>query len=274
MLNGLLVYTREDAAKNEDFIQWMLDEAEKVGMKLDFFYREDLYTGIEDGKTYLRNKAHENIIRNFAIIRCIDPLFTRQLELLGIKTFNSAIIAELCNDKAKTNQVASMLGIPTADTLFVAEHQTPNIVLPYVQKSRGGRGGKDVSLIEKETPAGQNMIAQKLATPGKDVRAFIIGKEIVGAVLRTSETEFRANYSLGGKAELFTLSEKETSIVERLVSMFEFGFVGIDFIYDDKDEPMLNEIEDVVGSRTLSKLTDINTANLYLKFIKQTLLSK
>ena len=44
--------------------------------------------------------------------------------------------------------------------------------------------------------------------------------------------------------------------------------VGIDFIFDEHGHFLFNEIEDVVGSRTLSALSEINIVREYLKFIK------
>ena len=49
-----------------------------------------------------------------------------------------------------------------------------------------------------------------------------------------------------------------------------FDYAGIDLIYDN-GKPVLNEIEDVVGSRMLYNHTDIDTAKLYIKYIKDTL---
>jgi gamma-F420-2:alpha-L-glutamate ligase len=50
---------------------------------------------------------------------------------------------------------------------------------------------------------------------------------------------------------------------------FDFGLVGIDFIFAEDGSLMLNEIEDVVGSRTLSALSDMNIVREYLTFIKE-----
>ncbi len=274
MLSGLLVYTKEHAHKNGAYIDQMLAEAKTLGIKLDLVYREELFIGIENGQPFVRGFHGEKIIRNFAIVRCIDPLFTRQLELVGFKTFNSAIVSELCNDKAKTAQIATMLGIPMADTIYLAENQAVPLAPPFVTKTRNGSGGIGVELVQDQTQfsGGGQMIAQQLVMQGKDVRAFILGKEVIGTVLRTSETDFRANLSLGGHAEIVTLGEKEKAIVSRLTQMFEFGLVGIDFIYQANGDPLLNEIEDVVGSRSLISLSDINVVQLYLQFIKSKLL--
>ena len=278
MLSGLLVYTKYDAEKNQAFIEQLLKEAESNGIKLTLSYREELYIGVENGKLYLRNAQGESMIKNFAIIRLIDPIFTRQLELLSMKTFNSAVVAELCNDKAKTYQLASMMGIPIADTTYMAvDGQPPNrkYTNEFVSKNRFGRGGEEVYLMDATHVAQKvNSLTQQLGKKGRDVRAFVLGKEIISAVLRTNKGDFRANYSLGGEVTPHDLGEKERAIIAKLTNTFDFGLVAIDFIYNQQNEPLLNEIEDVVSPHELAGLTDIHVPALYLKHIKKILLKK
>jgi gamma-F420-2:alpha-L-glutamate ligase len=103
----------------------------------------------------------------------------------------------------------------------------------------------------------------------QDLRVYVIGKEIIAAVLRTAKEGFRSNFSLGGEVRLYELSEEEKKIVELITGQFEFGLVGIDFIIGDEGELIFNEIEDVVGSRMLYQCSDINIVELYLKYILQ-----
>ena len=60
-------------------------------------------------------------------------------------------------------------------------------------------------------------------------------------------------------------------MVNRIVQAYEFGFVGIDFLFDADGNFIFNEIEDVVGSRTLSIYSNIDAVDLYLKYIDETL---
>ena len=62
----------------------------------------------------------------------------------------------------------------------------------------------------------------------------------------------------------------KTTVLNRIVEEFDFGLVGIDFIYDE-GRPVFNEIEDVVGARMLYSLTDIDIADRYLEFILERL---
>jgi len=103
---------------------------------------------------------------------------------------------------------------------------------------------------------------------GKDLRVFVIGKEIIAAVLRVNKNDFRANYKLGGDAILYTLSDKEKKMIQQIIDHFDFGLVGIDFLIGNNGELLFNEIEDVVGSRILSKVSDINLLEKYVTFIK------
>ena len=45
--------------------------------------------------------------------------------------------------------------------------------------------------------------------------------------------------------------------------------VSIDFIIDDNDQLIFNEIEDVVGARMLYKCSDIDIVREYLSYIKK-----
>ena len=55
-------------------------------------------------------------------------------------------------------------------------------------------------------------------------------------------------------------------MVSALQTKFAFDFVGVDFIRDE-GKWILNEIEDVVGSRMLYKTANLDVAELYLQHV-------
>src|SRR5699024_246313 len=83
---------------------------------------------------------------------------------------------------------------------------------------------------------------------GKDLRVFVIGKTIIAAVLRENDKDFRANYTRGGTAKLYQLNYNETILIQKIINLFEFDYVGIDFLINKTGQLIFNEIEDVVGS--------------------------
>ncbi|MBE5935516.1 MAG: hypothetical protein E7262_06965 [Lachnospiraceae bacterium] len=128
----------------------------------------------------------------------------------------------------------------------------------------------------------KDMVIQPLIKgDNKDVRVYVLNNKIIGAVLRQGKNSFKSNYSLGGEVSLYNLSPSEVSIVNKIISIFNnytknyyiqgLFYVGIDFIIDDSGKFLFNEIEDVVGSRMLYQVSDIDIVDVYLKEIQDRL---
>ncbi|RYG74830.1 hypothetical protein EU245_01205 [Lentibacillus lipolyticus] len=282
-MEGWLIYNATDAKQNESFIKWFLEEARLQDITLHFVRREDLTIGIFGNAQTVLFHSRPAVLPDFAVVRTIDPMLSRQLESLGITVFNPAETAAICNNKALTHFHVGKLGIPSADTIFAAKGSPlpakAPMPFPFVVKDTGGRGGKQVSLVT-DTPSWDSVREQctsshdlifqtaKNIQRGKDVRVFVIGEEIIGAVLRENAHDFRANYKLGGSASWYALGEHEQNLVHQITSNFRFGMVGIDFLLDEDGGLLFNEIEDVVGSRTLSAVSNINIVRQYISYIK------
>ena len=71
---------------------------------------------------------------------------------------------------------------------------------------------------------------------------------------------------MGGRAEVYNLSDEEREKVEKVIRLFDFDFVGIDFIFNN-GKIVFNEIEDVVGSRMVYTYTDIDIVEMYVDYI-------
>lgn len=283
-LKGWLLYNRADAKRNEGYIAFHKEEGKKLDMQIELLYIEEIEFGVKHNEWYVLYEGQIISNPDFAIVRMNYPLLSRQLELLGIPVFNNSFVASICNDKAQTYQYVAKTGIPMVDSKFVHKkflmEQLDTIPRPFVVKSVSGHGGQQVFLIEEGAKdilpiydkLDDNVVIQPLVgSKRQDLRVYVVGNEIVGAVLRTGKNGFKSNFSLGGKAEYFELEEDEKEIVEKIIDLFDFGLAGIDFIIGDRGELIFNEIEDVVGSRMLYSCTDINIVALYLAYIKKRL---
>lgn len=157
----------------------------------------------------------------------------------------------------------------------------------YVIKSVTGHGGQEVMTLneflisdkvygEQEFDASgyynEKYVIQPLIETGtRDLRVYVIGKIIIGAVLRESVIGFKSNYSLGGNVRLYTLDECQKNIVYKIINAFDFSYVGIDFLLTSDDKLIFNEIEDVVGARMLSECTNIDYVNMFINYIAHNL---
>ena len=279
---GWLIYSEADAERNRTYIDWLVSGALENGFELKLLYTEDIVIGIRNGVNILSYKGKELSKPAFVIMRSISQILSSHFEEMGIRTFNNQAISTMANHKFLTHQKLSSLGIPMLDTLYYKKStmtkSLDTVQFPCVLKNCTGRGGSEVYFINNQEELQEivqnsnfdELLIQNVAEQlGKDLRVFIIGKEIIAAVLRYSEKDFRANFSLGGGAMLYELSQKEKELIQKIVDHFDFDFVGIDFMFDANNQLILNEIEDVVGSRTLYTVSDIDIVSLYMNYIKK-----
>lgn len=284
MQTGWLIYSKQDAQQNKPYIDWFIEEARLQDLLLKLILREELTIGIiNNARTiYFKNEIVNK--PDFAVVRTIEPLLSTHLEACGVVVFNSSTIARICNDKALTHHHITDLAIPMVNTIFIKKEDMsdqPPMTFPFVIKETTGRGGAQVYLIE--TPYDWKQCISNLSTNniiiqscnvqlGKDIRVFVVGEEIIGAVLRESSEDFRANFKLGGSAYWYELHPKERAVIRKIITYFDFDMVGIDFLIGLNGELLFNEVEDIVGSRTLSAVSDINLLEQYVSHIKWKLL--
>lgn len=278
-----IIYFREGADYNRRYIEFYIEEGRKLGITVKLILAEELEFGVKEGEWFLKYHKEEPSYPDFVICRAIYPLLSRQLEALGIRVFNNAFLSEICNDKAKTYQYLAKTGIRMVDTSFCRNaflrEAMEGITAPTVIKAVEGHGGTQVFLMDQDTAVEEkNRILQGIGSSDvviqpftghrhQDLRVYVIGKEIIAAVLRTAKKGFKSNFSLGGEVRLYELSAEEKKLVHIIMNQFEIGMVGMDFIVGDEGELIFNEIEDVVGSRMLYQCADINIVERYLSYI-------
>ncbi|NLC18128.1 MAG: ATP-grasp domain-containing protein [Clostridiales bacterium] len=279
-----IIYFREAAEYNREYIKLYIETGARLGVDVRLIIAEDLKFGVKNNSYFILYRNEEIAYPDFAICRAIYPLMTRQLELMGIKVYNNSFVAEICNDKARTYQYLARTGIAMADTEFYKSFQLDDVLSDLnearVIKAVGGHGGNQVFLVDpavtedkeiaetKKALSGSDLVVQpKIGNRNQDLRVYVIGKEIIAAVLRTARQGFKSNYSLGGEVALYELSKEEKELVKLIIDQFDFGLVGIDFIVADDGRLIFNEIEDVVGARMLYKCSDINIVEKYLRYI-------
>ena len=263
-MRGLLFYDSVGAKRNEWFIARLIESAKDRGLTLDLV---------------IKNKGDDLALPyhpDFAIVRAINPALSEHLEALGIKVFNNSLTARIANDKWQTYLFARELGIRVMPTeAIISGSDVPDFTDQRVVKSVDGHGGSEVFLVNnlkecKEILSlhqNKRFISQPLSSePGVDMRVYMLGSTVLAAVKRTSRSDFRSNFSLGGNAELVQLPPKTEGTVATIIEALGCDLVGIDFIRHD-GEWVLNEIEDVVGTRMLYALTDIDAADEYIAHI-------
>ncbi|MBI9012605.1 MAG: ATP-grasp domain-containing protein [Clostridiales bacterium] len=246
---GYLFYDKRDISRNEKFIEWLIEEALKYDLNLILHHTEDNLETLETPE-FIINRSRVAFISHF---------------YKDIKVFNNALVTEIANDKYKTYHYFKD-DIPMLKTCLVSERTT----FPCIVKSKSGHGGTDVFWVtsKEELTYSDEYIAQDIAPQlGKDLRVYILDNKIIQGILRTHETDFKSNYSLGGQAKVYDLSEQEKALVYKILEKLPLVYGGIDFLFDEHNHLILNEVEDAVGARMLYNLTDIKIVDDYIACI-------
>ncbi|MHC1785890.1 MAG: RimK family alpha-L-glutamate ligase [Christensenellales bacterium] len=273
-MKGWLVYEARNVSRNRFFIDKWLAAAASRGVALRLVTTEDLCFGVAGGLPFLR-LGDEDVLPDFIVMRAPLPLLSSQAESLGIAVYNEARLSAIANDKRETHRLFAGL-LPMMDTAFVTpEAFRQPFPYPVVVKGAHGCGGRQVHLAADEAGyqaalsaiSPDSAVVQPLCdTPGRDLRVYVLGDQIIGAMLRSSESDFRSNVGLGADSRPVPLPDAVRHFVEIVQSKFRIGLAGIDFIFQ-KGEPVFSEIEDAVGTRMLYMHTDRDIAADYLDLI-------
>ncbi len=282
-LVGWLVYRKEDAKRNQHYITFYEEACKNRGAIILLRYFEDFIWGTGQEGLTLSYAGEKPEKPDFIVMRADVPLFSDHLEKMGFSVFNNAYLSLVANDKARTLDVAAEAGIPTPESRLGTKENGlligRELGYPLVIKPRDGHGGQGVLWVEDEAaltgflksyPHASFLLQKPVSELGKDLRVYVVGGNIIAAMLRVQTEDFRSNYCLGGNAKRYTLSPEEEMLVKRVIDLFTVDFAGFDFMFD-QGKMILNEIEDVVGARMLYHLTEIDVVDVYVEYILKTI---
>lgn len=271
MLSGLLIYTAADAARNQWFIQECINNAksERISLRLCLADNKSPADVIPPG-------MQPDFVINRSRIAAYSDFFADERK---IPVFNNPAVTRITNDKYLTHCFLRSHGIPAADTVRIDPNDAiPDVQLPAVIKPPDEHGGKGVQWVEDRAVLQQiirrserPLLIQQPMQIGWDLRVYIMGGAVYAAVLRTSDTDFRSNFSLGGQAALCPPDAGILSLVQQIQNILPLDYAGIDFLRSPSGSYVVGEIEDAVGCRMLYQLTDKNPAQDYIRYIRKML---
>lgn len=220
-----------------------------------------------------------------------DILLARVLEQNGVRVYNSADAIAICDDKRQTHIALQRAGLPMPRTvlapmtydgigftnqLFLEEIEK-RLGTPIVIKEAFGSFGEQVYLARDRKEL-QSLVSSCNTTKllfqeyvetsrGRDVRLQVVGNQVVGAMLRYSETDFRANVTAGGKMEKYEPSQEEKELAIRATKAVGADFAGVDLLFG-KEGMLICEINSNAHFKNLMDCSGVNTAEEIIRYIK------
>lgn len=213
----------------------------------------------------------------------------RQFEMRGVYCVNSSRGIARSRDKLRALQLLSRynLGMPPTVYTRQAEHLPSSIEhlegLPVVVKLLKGTQGVGVVLAESQAAAAsvveafhgleQEILIQKFIreAQGADVRAFVVGGRVVGAMRRQAvDGEFRSNLHRGGTAKLVRLSRPYRRVAVAAARVVGLKVAGVDLL-ESNDGPMVMEVNSSPGLEGIEKATGEDIAGAVIKHVERAL---
>ena len=199
-------------------------------------------------------------------------------ERLGVPSVNSTIAIQRSRDKLRALQYLSAhdVGIPRT-----AIARTPEAIRGAVDSVGGTpvilkilKGSRGVGVMKAESPEGvesiidtlwglgQNIILQEFIAEsrGRDLRAIVIGGELVASMRRTARKgEFRSNLHRGGNGQRAELPAAYARAALDATRIMGLGVAGVDLL-ESKDGPRVIEVNSSPGLRGVERATGIDVA--------------
>ncbi|MCM3637266.1 ATP-grasp domain-containing protein [Sporosarcina luteola] len=262
-MKGHVYYSSADAERNRGFIDDLMLQASRMEISLTLLLDED--------------EPDDEV--DFILFRTRNPMLAERWESAGFRVINRSEVNRIANDKLNTFELATLLGvsvIPTTKARSILDLPP----LPIVLKTTDGHGGDEVFLCQTKDEAeevfskfaGRRLIAQPyIESNSTDIRVFMLGDEVLGAVKRIGSNSFKSNYTLGGTVEKYMLSEWQESEARKIAKALKSDYIGIDFLLLPNGDWLLNEIEDPVGARSLYVTHDFSVAEKLLEYVKKKL---
>jgi ribosomal protein S6--L-glutamate ligase len=125
------------------------------------------------------------------------------------------------------------------------------------------------ALIELLQTQKQNVLIQKFVaeSKGKDIRAFVVGDQVVGAMRRVAQgQEFRSNVHRGGIAEPVTLDETYQNTAVRAAQIMGLRVAGVDML-EGKNGPEVMEINSSPGLEGIESATRLDIAGSIIDYL-------
>lgn len=225
---------------------------------------------------------------DFVIFWDKDVRLCRALELAGCTCLNSAAAIAACDDKALTYLELLRANVPQPATVLTpktfhaqtwAATSFPQSVaaslgLPVVVKECFGSFGAQVHLARSATEVAcilesmdtrPSLCQEFIATSaGHDVRLQVVGGQVVAAMERTSQHDFRANITNGGKARPWDPAPEQVEVALRASQALGLDFAGVDLLFGPDNKPLVCEVNSNAHFVNLYHATGINVADLIL----------
>ncbi len=201
---------------------------------------------------------------------------TRVLESWGIPTVNRHAVAATCASKLDTSAALAAAGVPTPATAIAftpeaALRAAEDLGYPVVVKPLTGSWGRLLAklndrdateaLLEHKAVLGGPehsifYIQRHIDKPGRDIRAFVVGDEVICAIYRESE-HWVTNTARGASTRDCPVDDTLRRLSLEAAAAVGGGVLAIDLL-EDRDRLVVSEVNATMEFKNSIEVTGVD----------------
>jgi ribosomal protein S6--L-glutamate ligase len=213
----------------------------------------------------------------------------RQFEMQGVFTATSSLALVRSRDKLRSIQLLARAGIDIPKTIFSRGLADSDTLVeevggpPVIIKLARGTHGRGVVLAETKKAArsvlqgfslmdddGTNILLQEYIeeSAGTDIRAFVVGGQVVASMKRQSLTDdFRSNLHQGGEGTSIKLTDEEKKVALKAAKAMGLPIAGVDMMRSNRG-PLVLEVNASPGFG-IEKVTGRPVAEKIVEYVER-----
>jgi len=197
----------------------------------------------------------------------------------GVTCLNSPGTIERTIDKYYTSSLLERAGLPTPETIVCESYEGAfeawrALGGDVIVKPLFGSMGLGMSRVTDEdlawrvfrvveTVRGVYYLQRTVPHQGRDVRVFVVGEKVLGAMERRAPG-WRTNFSRGGKASPIELPAAWGELAIRAAALVGAEYAGVDLLPADDGTVYVLEVNGIPGWEGLQQATGIDVAGAIL----------
>lgn len=209
---------------------------------------------------------------------------TAALEGLGVRVINGLESALLAGNKLFTHMLLRKAGVgsPRASVSFSKESALESfegLGYPRVLKPTVGSWGRMVSKLSGAEPA-SCLLAERetlhpihhvhyteelVRRPPRDIRAIVVGDEVVAAIYRNSD-HWKTNMALEGRAEPCPVDSEMEDVCIRARDAVKGQIVGVDLMEDEERGMVVHEVNNTTEYKNTVRVCGVDIPSKMLDY--------
>ncbi len=210
----------------------------------------------------------------------------KQFEMMDSYCVNTSDAIANSRDKLRSLQILAEAGINMPITGFASHTKDIEGVIesvgstPLIMKLLQGTQGQGIVLAETRKAGESVMSAFRqldadimvqefiIESGGTDIRAFVVGDEVVASMKRIApEGEFRSNVHRGGTMDKVQLTSEEVNMAVNASRILGLSIAGVDLMRSNRG-PLILEVNSSPGLQGIESCSEVDVAEKIILHIQ------